>query len=263
VTETRGFTIERRIEIRAPRETVFRYFTDSGRFAAWWGEGSAIEPHPGGRVRIRYPNGVVASGEVVEIDPPSRIVFTYGYEGEGKPIPPGGSRVTVRLDTVEEGTAVVLRHESDDAPAEVGAEHVQGWRYQMAVFANVVSREAHADAASRIDAFFSAWNEKDENTRRGLLERAATDDARFGDAFSCTGGRDDLVAHLSAVQRFMPGMTISRDGDVRQCQGTAIATWVARAADGKERGRGTTVFALAADGRIRMATGFWTAAGAA
>ena len=128
----------------------------------------------------------------------------------------------------------------------------------MAVFANVVSREAHSDAAARIDAFFSAWSETDESARRRILEEAATKDVRFGDAFSCTSGRDDLVAHLSAVQRFMPGMTISRDGDVRQCQGVAIAPWVARAADGSERGRGTTVFVLAPDGRIRIATGFWS-----
>jgi uncharacterized protein YndB with AHSA1/START domain len=256
VNEPTGFTIDRTVLIRAPRETVFRYFTDSARFAAWWGEGSAIDPRPGGRVRIRYPGGVVASGEVVEIAPPSQVVFTYGYETGGSPIPPGGSRVTVRLEAVEDGTLVALRHECADAPPEIGAEHVQGWRYQMAVFANVVSREAHADAASRIDAFFSAWNEKDENVRRRLLEQATTDDVRFGDAFSCTSGRDDLVAHLSAVRRFMPGMTISRAGDVRECQGVAIADWVARTGDGTVSGHGASVFGLVADGRIRVATGF-------
>ena len=256
MTDSTGFTIDRTIAIRAPRETVFRYFTDSERFAAWWGDGSEIDPRPGGRVRIRYPGGVVASGEVVEIDPPERIVFTYGYEGERKPIPPGGSRVTIRLERVEDGTAVHLRHESPDAPASVGVEHVQGWRYQMALFANVVSREAQVHAAERIDAFLAAWNEADEEKRRRLLEEAAADDVRFGDAFSCTAGREDLVAHLAAVQRFMPGMTIVRDGDVRECQGVAIASWVARGADGAERGRGTNVFGLGPDGRIKLATGF-------
>jgi uncharacterized protein YndB with AHSA1/START domain len=256
MSDPAGFTIDRTISIRAPRELVFRYFTDSARFAAWWGEGSEIEPRPGGRVRIRYPGGVVASGEVVEIDPPERVVFTYGYEGEGKPIPPGGSRVTIRLEDVEDGTAVHLRHEAKGVPAEVGVEHVQGWRYQMALFANVVSREAHLRAAERIDAFLAAWNEGDENTRRRLLEEATTADVRFGDAFSCTAGREDLVAHLTAVRRFMPGMTIARDGDVKECQGVAIAPWVARGADGVERGRGTNVFGLGPDGRIKLATGF-------
>lgn len=252
-----GFPIERSIVIRAPRETVFRYFTDSERFAAWWGAGSEIDPRPGGRVRIRYPNAVVASGEVVEIDPPGRIVFTYGYEGEGKPIPPGGSTVAVNLSESARGTVVALTHDCPGAPVEIGVEHVQGWRYQMAVFANVVSREAQRDAAARIDAFFSAWNEKDEAARRSILERAATDDVAFRDAFSCTDGRDDLVAHLTAVQRFMPGMTIARDGEVAQCQGTATAAWTAKGPDGAVRGRGTNVFELAPDGRVRKATGLW------
>ena len=32
--------VERTVTIAARRETVFRYLTDSGRFAAWWGAGS-------------------------------------------------------------------------------------------------------------------------------------------------------------------------------------------------------------------------------
>ncbi len=255
MTDPTGFTIDRTIDIRAPRELVFRYFTDSERFAAWWGEGSGIDPRPGGRVRIRYPDGTVASGEVVEIDPPERVVFTYGYEGEGKSIAPGGSRVTIVLEAGAEGTSVHLRHEAKGAASGIGVEHVQGWRYQMALFANVVSREAQKNAADRVDAFLAAWNEPDEPARRRLLEEATTEDVRFGDAFSCTSGREDLVAHLTAVQRFMPGMTIARSGDVKECQGVAIAPWVARAVDGAERGRGTNVFGLASDGRIKLATG--------
>jgi uncharacterized protein YndB with AHSA1/START domain len=31
------FTIERELVIRAPRALVFRHFTDSERWARWWG----------------------------------------------------------------------------------------------------------------------------------------------------------------------------------------------------------------------------------
>lgn len=253
----RGFSIERVILIGAPRETVFRYFTDSERFAAWWGAGSAIDPRPGGAVRIRYPNAVEASGHVVEIAPPARIVFTYGYEGEGKPIPPGGSRVTVIMTSEPGGTRVALTHACENVDPAVGAEHVQGWRYQMAVFANVVSRESQEGAAERIDTFLSAWNAADPGERVRLLGLCATPDVEFRDAFSCTFGIEDLAAHLGAVQTFMPGMTLSRDGDVAVCQGTAIAPWVALKADGHEAGRGRNVFELSPEGRIRRATGFW------
>ncbi len=99
--------LERTLVIEATRATVFRFFTDTDRWAAWWGAGSAIDPRPGGRVLIRYANGIEAQGEVVEIAEPERIVFTYGYES-GKPIPPGSSRVTIRLEAVESGTRLHL-----------------------------------------------------------------------------------------------------------------------------------------------------------
>ena len=34
--------IVRTVVICAPREAVYRYFTDSERFARWWGTGSRI-----------------------------------------------------------------------------------------------------------------------------------------------------------------------------------------------------------------------------
>lgn len=87
------FSVDREIVICATRATVFRYFTDSERWAAWWGAGSRIDPRPGGEVLIRYPGGASAQGTVVEIAPPERIVFTYGYDRADTPIAPGGSRV--------------------------------------------------------------------------------------------------------------------------------------------------------------------------
>src|SRR5437588_646236 len=95
--------LERTVHIKAPRDTVFRCFTDSSRWAAWWGAGSTIEAHPGGKVWIRFPNGVEVSGEVVEVSAPERIIFTYGFES-GKPIPSGASRVVLRLEAVPTGT---------------------------------------------------------------------------------------------------------------------------------------------------------------
>jgi uncharacterized protein YndB with AHSA1/START domain len=86
--------LNRTLTIRATRETVFRYFTDSTRWAAWWGAGSTIDPTPGGRVYIRHPGNVEVSGEVIELVAPERIVFTYGFN-RGQPIPLGGSQVTI------------------------------------------------------------------------------------------------------------------------------------------------------------------------
>ena len=53
--------LDRTIVIRARRETVFRYFTDSLRWAQWWGAGSMIDPEVGGKLFVRYPNAVEAA----------------------------------------------------------------------------------------------------------------------------------------------------------------------------------------------------------
>jgi uncharacterized protein YndB with AHSA1/START domain len=249
-------TLDRTVLIRADREVVFRFFTDTARWAAWWGAGSSIEPRTGGKVYIRYPNGTEVSGEVVEIVAPERVIFTYGYVS-GTPIAPGASLVTIDLDREPAGTRVRLSHAFADP--SVREHHVQGWRYQLSLFANAVANDAHGDVSEVVDRWFAAWSEPAAQPRREALDRTVSPAIAMRDRFSAVEGLPDLVEHLSAVHRFMPGMTITRDGAVRQCQGMAIADWTARGAGGQEQGRGTNVFTLTPDGRIDGVTGFWGA----
>lgn len=250
--------LDRSLVIRARRETVFRFFTDPARWAAWWGQGSTIDARPGGRVVIRYPGGVEAVGEVVEAAAPDRLVFTYGY-ATGTPIAPGASLVTIQLEPAGPGgrdTRLRLVHEFSDAA--VRDQHVQGWRYQLSLFANLVSNEVQANATATIDAWLEAWSNSDAGARTAALSRIADPAVRFHDRFSAIDGLDDLDVHLDATRRFMPGLRMHRDGDVRQCQGVALADWIARSADGLERARGTNVFVLNSDGRIESVTGLWS-----
>jgi hypothetical protein len=71
-------------------------------------------------------------------------------------------------------------------------------------------------------------------------------------------GHDDLSAHVAAAQKFMPGIVLQRRGDVRQCQGTAVADWAAVGPDKKEVGKGSNVFLLGPDGKIEAVTGLWS-----
>jgi uncharacterized protein YndB with AHSA1/START domain len=255
--------LERSIVIHAPRGTVFSYFTDTERWARWWGQGSTIEPRAGGAVHIVHPGGVQVAGEVLEIDPPSRIVFSYGYVS-GSPMPAGASIVTLQLEDDREGTRLTLSHAFAEEHEQVRNDMAQGWRYQLSVFGNLVTDDLHAGASTAVDGWFAAWSEPDTARREALLDRLATEEVRFRDRFSLIDGLSDLRPHLAAVHRFMPGMRLEREGDVRHCQGTVLADWVARGADGTERGRGTNVFAIGHHGRIESVTGFWnpTKAGA-
>jgi len=248
------FRLDREIVVAAPRDVVFRYFTDNERWARWWGVGSTIDATPGGAILIRHPNGVEVTGHVVSVDPPHAIAFTYGYRS-GAPIPEGASLVTIRLAEHEAGTTVQLSHEfADDG---VCNQHVQGWRYQMAVFANVTADETFSGADNLVDAWFETWSDPDSATRETSLDRVASPEIAFKDRFSLVTGVEDLRPHLAAVHRFMPGLRLSREGAVRHCQGTVLADWVARDGDGQKRGSGTNVFAFDPDGRIKAVTGFW------
>ena len=253
-TSSLPFQLDRIVTIEAHAATVFSFFTDSARWARWWGAGSSVDPQLGGRVLIRHANGVEVTGEILELMPPTRVVFTYGY-ASGKPIPLGGSRVTIQLEEIPEGTRLHLTHEfAEETPRD---QHVQGWRYQLALFANIVSEVVHADAPGVVDAWFGAWNETDADARLAVLGRVAADDLQFRDRYGLIRGVDEMAGHLAAVHKFMPGMTITRSGDVRQCQGRVLSDWVATGSDGAPRGRGTTAFALDADGKVRDVVGFW------
>jgi uncharacterized protein YndB with AHSA1/START domain len=244
--------LDRAVFIEASLETVFRFFTDSERWARWWGAGSSIDARPGGRVLVRYPNGAEASGDVIEVAPPERIVFTYGY-ASGKPIPPGASRVSIKLKPEGSGTRLCLVH--DFAEESVRDQHAQGWRYQLSVFANVVADEVFADAVQLVDAWFDAWAETDDRARADAFARIAVEGVRFRDRNSSLEGAGELTAHAGAAQKYMPGTSLQRRGEVRHCQGTVLADWSAAGPDGVERMSGTSVFVFGAGGRIESVTG--------
>ena len=245
--------LNRTVLIKAPPETVFRFFTDPERWALWWGPQSSIEAQPGGRVYIRHPNGVESLGEVLEVRSPEHIVFTYGF-ASGKPIPPGASRVTIRLEPDPAGTRLTLLHEFPDAAPR--DEHVQGWRFQLSVFANVVANEVYADAAKAIDGWFEAWTIADTERRTEALAKIVDPAVRFEDRYSLLAGVEDVAAHIGAAQRFMPGIAMTRDGDVRHCQGTVIADWIAIGRDRNPRMGGTNVFTFGPDRRVVSVVGF-------
>ena len=247
------YQLDRTVVIRATPETVFRFFTDSARWAKWWGPGSTIDAAPGGKVYIRHQNGIESSGEVLEARSPERIVFTYGFVS-GKPMPPGASRVTIRLEPDAAGTRLHLLHEFAEAgPRD---EHVQGWRFQLSLFGNAVANEAYENAQNTVDAWFAAWQVADERLRLETLNKIVTPGIQFRDRFSLLDGIADLTAHIGASLRFMPGIGLHRKGNVRHCQGSVLADRVAKDSTGAERMTGSSVFVLSPDGRIGSVTGF-------
>lgn len=117
--------LERQIRISARPEIVFSFFTDPAKLIRWKGIRAELDPHPGGIYRVEINGRDIVLGKYVEIIPFSRVVFTWGWEGENSPLPPGSTTVEIDLIPDGEGTIVRLRHFG--LPPELRDVHAQGW----------------------------------------------------------------------------------------------------------------------------------------
>jgi uncharacterized protein YndB with AHSA1/START domain len=121
--------LEHEVYIAARPETVFAYFTDPDKMVMWKGIEATLDPLPGGIYRVSINGRDVARGEYVEVIPNSRVVFTWGWEGDASPVPPGSSTVEVSLVPEGDGTRVRLRHTG--LPTEAREVHAGGWDHYL------------------------------------------------------------------------------------------------------------------------------------
>jgi uncharacterized protein YndB with AHSA1/START domain len=121
--------VEVSVHVAAQPETVFPYFTDADRYVQWMGADATLEPVPGGSYRVRIRDGIEAAGEFVEVDPPHRLVFTWGWTHDHA-VPPGSTRVVITLRAENGGTRVTLRHY--DLPGDEQRDHHRaGWEVYL------------------------------------------------------------------------------------------------------------------------------------
>lgn len=115
---------ETRLELQqiipAPREKVFAAWTDPEQLKKWFGPNEAfkvpsvlIDLKVGGiyRIEMLAPDGSThtAHGEYLEILPPEKLVFTWGWEGNAEF--PKNTRVTVKFIAKGDTTEIQLSHE--------------------------------------------------------------------------------------------------------------------------------------------------------
>ena len=123
--------IRREIFIAAPPEVVFSFLVKPALMAAWIGISHDLDPRPGGIVRVEVSRGNVTRGRYVEVKPPRRVVFTWGWETHDPDLaalaelPPESSLVEIDLEPAEGGTLVRLRHSG--LPHALWAIHGERW----------------------------------------------------------------------------------------------------------------------------------------
>jgi len=102
--------LEHEVRVAASPETVFSYFTDPVKFVEWMGMDATLDPRPGGVCRLTMNPAASVAGEFVEVEPYSRIVFTWGWEQEFLLTPPASTAVEVSFTPDGDETVVRLVH---------------------------------------------------------------------------------------------------------------------------------------------------------
>ncbi|MFQ5899553.1 MAG: SRPBCC domain-containing protein [Candidatus Methylomirabilia bacterium] len=118
----------------APREKVFRAWTDPEGLKKWWGPvgystpTAEVDLRAGGKYRFgmkKLPDGDLfyLAGTYREVRPGKKLVYTWSWEGEPDL---GDTLVTVEFRDRGDSTEVILTHEF--FPNEkVREDHVKGW----------------------------------------------------------------------------------------------------------------------------------------
>ncbi|SEL03930.1 SRPBCC family protein [Streptacidiphilus jiangxiensis] len=130
MTITSEGTVVVRRRIRATPETIWTFFTDHDRWLSWQGVEGFFDPRPGGEYRMRVVGDAIAAGTFTDLQPYRRIVFTWGWENEGDPVPPGSSKVQIDLAREADGTMLTLTHSNLPEPAR--EPHQAGWEHYLA-----------------------------------------------------------------------------------------------------------------------------------
>ena len=153
-------TFEHEVRVGARPETVFAYFTDPARMVQWMGAEATLDPRPGGVIRVAFQPGErvlemgtaeerqelgelppvepnAALGEFVHVDPPHRIVFTWGWENELFETPPQSTSVEVSFTPDGDETIVRLVHRR--LPDVAVPFHRAGWQHYLARLATAAA----------------------------------------------------------------------------------------------------------------------------
>ncbi len=145
----------------APRERVWKAWTDAELFKRWWGPKGftapsvTIDPRVGGRFLgvMRSPEGqdIWSTGIYREVEEPARLVVTDSFADEdGNVVPathygfrsdfPREMLVTVTLEEREGKTTMTLRHAGTDSLTDADRDGMtQGWNQSFDKLAAVLA----------------------------------------------------------------------------------------------------------------------------
>jgi uncharacterized protein YndB with AHSA1/START domain len=119
-----GEPLRASVFVEAEPDEVYGYFTQAESMVRWMGEYALLDARPDGEFTIDI-EGTPVRGRYQELEPPKRVVFTWGFAGSDE-LPPGASVVEVLLVKEKGGTRVQIVHSG--LPPARRPRHAEGWR---------------------------------------------------------------------------------------------------------------------------------------
>ena len=147
----------REIMIDATPDTIWPFLTDPERHVEWLGTVAEIDPRPGGAYRVLVGGQHQSVGEYLEVVPMEKVAFTFGWEQEGHPIPPGSTTIEISLHPEGDKTLVRLVHSG--LPDDAVSDHGHGW-------AHYLSRLAITATGGNAGADIAPSGDENERTER-------------------------------------------------------------------------------------------------
>lgn len=111
------------IQIEAEPGRVFDYFLDPQLLVRWMGDFAQLDARQDGLFRVDI-NGVLIRGRYLRIERPNLLEIAWGEAGN-EAMPPGATRLVIRLAACAGGTRLELEHSGLSA-GEAG-KHAIGW----------------------------------------------------------------------------------------------------------------------------------------
>lgn len=140
-------TIRREMVMPQPREEVWQAIADSTALAGWMFPND-FEPRVGHHFTFRVPpnpkanfEGLTVRCEVLECEPPSRLVFSWSAGG-----PVENTQVSFRLEPDGDGTRLFFEHSGFDLSHPFGNQALKGaefgWAKMLQQLSVVVAGQA-------------------------------------------------------------------------------------------------------------------------
>ena len=126
--------LTREVLVKAEPSTIFALLIEPG-MQSWLGTDVEFDPRPGGLYKINVGGDHPALGEFVEVTPNERVVFTFGWNEPGHPIPAGSTKVAITL--IPEGDETLVRLVHSGLPDDAISDHEEGWQHFLDRLATV------------------------------------------------------------------------------------------------------------------------------